>query len=218
MAPLDWASKSGDATLRERVRTDLLELASIWADASVRASSGDQKIAEQTAALSVLEEAEAACGRSTSLRRHIQAIRRALGRSRRLEDRRRTPPADAWERYDLGRFHLRSGRFANAKDQLNKPRHKRPRKTLVQRLSRDLCLPPRSLRRGGGSLPGLRGPLAREPKCSYNHGLALEALGRFALARSAYTRAISIDPRLSAARLNRGILSFRDGDYAAAMR
>jgi tetratricopeptide (TPR) repeat protein len=214
---LDWASRSGDEALRERVRTDLLELASIWADSRVRGSSADAKLSERTAALALLEEAEATCGRSTSLRRQVRAIRRDLGRADDSDAGDDPPPADAWERYDLGRFYLRSGRFLEAMDQFDRASRERPQ-DFWPSFYQGVCA--YHLERFDDAATAFRVCEALSPssaECIFNHALAQEARGERALAWDAYSRAIVIDARLSAARLNRGILSFQRGDDDAAI-
>lgn len=214
---LDWASKSGDVSLRERVRTDLLELASISADARIRNATDVQKTHEQTEALALLEDAEKTCGRSPSLHRQIQAIRHDLNRSEIAGSGDEPTLKDAWECYDLGRFHLRSGRLVEAMDQFEKASRERPQ-DFWPCFYLGLCA--YQLGRFDEAETAFRVCEALSPtsaECSHNHALALEAKDRFDDALAAYSRAVRIDAKLASARLNRGRLNFLRKDYDAAI-
>jgi serine/threonine protein kinase/tetratricopeptide (TPR) repeat protein len=214
---LNWASRSGDRALFERVRTDLQELAFLWADVRVRSSSGADRSDERPAALNLLVEAGATCGRSPSLRRQVREIRRSLGLPAASDEGEEPPPADAWEHYDLGRYHLRASRFAPARAEFEIASRERPQ-DFWPCFYLGLCA--YRLDRFDEATAAFRVCEALAPasaECSYNHALALEAQGRLDLAWSSYARAISLEPGLAPARLNRGILSFRRGDYPAAI-
>ena len=66
----------------------------------------------------------------------------------------------------------------------------------------------------------LQSCLAIEPEaaiCHYNRALTYAALGRAEAAQRGYSRAIELDPGLAAARLNRGILSYKAGRHPEAI-
>ncbi|HVA45421.1 MAG TPA: tetratricopeptide repeat protein [Pirellulales bacterium] len=57
----------------------------------------------------------------------------------------------------------------------------------------------------------------RAPWCYYNRGLANAQLARNDAARRDFDRALDLDPKLAAAALDRGMLSYRDGRYDEAL-
>ena len=74
---LNSEAGSLDPEIEQRIRTDLLELAVVWADLRVRlASKADVDQARREAIL-VLDQAEASCGPSPSLNRERRAYARA---------------------------------------------------------------------------------------------------------------------------------------------
>ena len=94
--------------MEQRIRTDLLDLATLWADLRVRLASTAEAIQARREALRILVEAETDFGPSLVLCRERQAHAEALGladEAQRAEIQARTlVPRTAWEHYALGRM------------------------------------------------------------------------------------------------------------------
>ena len=213
-----------DTGTEESIRTDLLELALVWADLRVRLASKDQAEEARREAIEVLDQAEAACGPSPALSRERRPCAEKIGR----HDPSLGPepaPRSAWEHYDLGRFYLRSGSLREADAEFQRTLDQRPQ-DFWPNFYQGLCA--YHLKQFEASVAAFRTCIALAPEtaeCYYNRGLANAALGRNEHAFSDYSRALKLDPALTSAAINRGILSYEAGhprdavsDFQRALR
>jgi Flp pilus assembly protein TadD len=208
--------ESLDADTEEAIRTDLLELAVVWADLRVRLAADDGRDEALREAIEVLDQAEAACGHSPALSRERRTYARALGRI----DRSPGPelaPQSAWEHYDLGRSYLRSGSLHEADAEFQRTLELRPQ-DFWPNFYQGLC----AFRLGQFDVAAaaFRTCTALAPgtaECYFNRGMADEALGRSEVAYRDYSRALELEPGLMAAAMNRGILSYKAGRADAAV-
>ncbi len=202
-APLDLKTEAG-------VRTDLLELALVWADFRVRFAAPEERAAASAEALRVLDEARELADPSPALDRERQALAAALGIAPSLP--RPVPePKTAWEHYDLGRSYLRTGQIEQASREFQRTLDKKE----------DDFWPNFYFGRCAFLLGRFEEAVAAFGKCivldhdqagcHYNRALAFEKLGRTEAAIHDYDRALELDPHLTAAALNRGILAYKAG-------
>ena len=105
-----------DATVEEQIRTDLLDLAILWADLQVRWAQGGEIEKACREALRILAQAEELLGPSVILRQERQAYTDKLGRAAFADAA--APriiglvPRTAWEHFCLGRSLLGFGQLA----------------------------------------------------------------------------------------------------------
>jgi serine/threonine protein kinase/tetratricopeptide (TPR) repeat protein len=198
------------------VKADLLELAIVWTDLRVRLAPRQDAAAERRAALRCLDEAAAMFGPSPSLDRTRRAHARALGLA--LDPPAAAPaPSSAWEHYELGRSHLRSGEIAAAALEFRRALQHRPQ-DFWPNFYQGLC----AYRLGEyeDACAAFRTCIALAPtaaECYYNRGLAEEALGRLDDAHADHGRALELDGDLAAPALNRGVLGYKAGRYGEAI-
>ena len=199
-----------------QIRTDLLELAVVWADLRVRLASPDTADEARREALCVLDEADAAFGPSPALDRERRTYAHALGRAD-LSDGPGLAPQSAWEHYDLGRSYLRSGQIVRAAEEFRRTLDLRPQDFWAN-FYQGLCA--YRLSRFEEAVAAFRTCIALAPdvaQCYYNRALATEALRQTDQARRDYSRALELDPGLSVAALNRGILAYKEGRHSEAI-
>jgi len=178
--------------VERRVRTDLLELAILWADLHVRLAPAEQLDQARRDALRVLTEAEAELDRSVVLSLERQAYAEALGlrdEARRASDRAaQLEPHTVWEHYAVGRSLLRAGK----------------REAAAAHFQRAVDLDPQAfwpnfyagtcayrLQQYEAALAAFSARVALAPdkdECYYNRGLAYRALGREDLAARDFER------------------------------
>lgn len=100
------------------IRTELLDLAILWASLKVRAAPEAQRSAALRAALELLAEAEKSLGPSVVLQRERQSYAVELsGKPLAPEAPRDKAPSTVWEHYALGRYLLRGGELDAADDE-----------------------------------------------------------------------------------------------------
>ncbi|WP_422932122.1 tetratricopeptide repeat protein [Singulisphaera sp. PoT] len=203
--------KWGDLEAEGQLRTDLRELALAVADFQTRLSAPERAESSRQEALRVLAEAESSLGPSPAIERRRHAYGAVFGPTAAADS-----PTSPWERYDLGRFYLRTGRFDLAVEEFERALEERPQDYWPHFYLGLSCY---RLGRFHDAVSAFRVCLALEPNgvCYFNRGLAWEALGRLDRASKDYGQALALDPRLAAAALNRGILSHRQGHYAEAI-
>jgi eukaryotic-like serine/threonine-protein kinase len=221
---LNSEAGSLDPEIEQRIRTDLHELAVVWADLRVRlASKADVDVALREA-IRVLDEAEASCGPSPSLNRERRAYARALGQP--ISSSSPDPaPRSAWEHYDLGRSYLRSGLVQEAATEFRRTLELEPQ-DFWSNFYQGHCA--YHLGQFEDASAAFRTCIALSPKaawCYHDRARAEEILGQVKQAFNDYSRAIELDPALAAAALNRGILSYKAGrsedaiaDFQRALR
>jgi tetratricopeptide (TPR) repeat protein len=217
---LNVASERGAEASRE-VKTDLVELAAVWADLRIRfAASADQEKAQREV-LTVLDEARASCGPSLAIDLRREPLARALGRSAPSASPPRIPQT-AWEHYDRARYYLRSGRIEPAAVEFQRTLDERPQ-DVWSNFYQGLCA--YRLHHYEDAVAAFRSCIALQTNSAqrnsaiayYNRALAYDALGRPDEAYRDYTRALEHDPKLGTALLNRGILSYKRGRHGAAI-
>jgi serine/threonine protein kinase len=103
--------RQDDPGLELQVQADLLDLAILWTDLSVRLAGSDAAMARQEA-LKVLDEAKRLFGSSCVLEQEWVMHASALGLSKRREAA--VAPRTAWEHCALGRVLFRTGDVAGA--------------------------------------------------------------------------------------------------------
>ena len=200
----------------QRVKTDLLELAAVWADLRLRLAPPSGVDEARRDALNVLDEANASFGPSLALdlRRARRSPRRSGRTSRPVP---RPAPRTAWEHYDLGRYYLRAGRFELAAPEFRQTLDLRPH-DFWSNFDQGLCT--FRLRKFEDAVAAFTACIALMPHsaiCHYNRALAYDAQGRADDAYHDYTGAIARDPLLASALLNRGILSYKGGKSREAI-
>lgn len=199
-----------------KIRTDLLELASIRADLQVRLAPPRDEAEARASALHLLDEAELDCGPSVALDARRRRLRGDAdgGATPRARDE---VPRSAWEYYELGRYALRTGQIAQADAEFRRALDLRP-DDFWSNFYDGLCL--YRLDRFADAESAFRACIVLQPDsaiCHYNRARAYEALGRGDDARRGYARAIALDGRLVVARLNRGLLLYQSGRNAEAI-
>ena len=133
------------------------------------------------------------------------------------DDRAAAPaPSSAGDFCDLGRRHLRAGELELADRQFRAGLELRPEDFWLN-FYHGLC----AYRRKdfGEAVHAFHVCIALSPgtaECFYNRALANEALGHDREALIDYARALDLDPALTAAALNRGVLLYRQGRYDEA--
>ena len=213
-----------DPEVEQRICTDLLELAVVWADLRVRLASKADVDEARREAVRVLDQAEASCGPSPSLNRERRAYARALGLP--ISSSGPDPaPRSAWEHYDLGRSYLRSEQIQEAATEFRRTLELEPQDFWSNFYQGHCAF---DLGQFEDASAAFRTCIALSPKaawCYHNRARAEEILGQVKQAFSDYSRAIELDPALAAAALNRGILSYKAGrpeeaiaDFQRALR
>jgi eukaryotic-like serine/threonine-protein kinase len=202
-----------------RIRTDLLDIITVWADLRVRLAPASEAGEARREALARLEDAAALLGSGPALERLRRAYGKALGRPITSGGAATFPrePQTAWEHCDLGRAYLRADEHARAAEQFQQAVDLRPQ-DFWPNFYQGLCA--YKLGRFEDAVNAFRVciSLAHNPaECYFNRALAYEALGRTDQALRDYTRALECDDRLSDAARNRGILHYAAGRYSEAV-
>ena len=198
--------------IAQRLRTDLLDLAILWADLRVRLTSEHEAEAEaRRDALRILDEAERLFGASPVLAHERQSHAAALGLTEvaRLAARRRAElaPKSAWEHYALGRSLLAAGALEDAALELDRATDLQPQDLWAQ-FARGICAYRRL--RFDAALRAFDICVALSPRtaeCYYNRGRAHAALGHTELARRDYDHAQRLTPQMAPLALNHSIVS-----------
>jgi tetratricopeptide (TPR) repeat protein len=187
----------------ERVRTDLLEVAVVWADLCSGPIPNTGLRVPSPEAMRILDEAEASYGPSFA----IDLRRSALNATDLFEPLRR--PSSSWQHYDLGRALLRAGRPETAIVEFESALQSEPQDFWSQ-FYQGLCA--FRLKRFDEAAAAFRTCVALKPQssiCHYNRAMAEESLGRDEQAEREYTQCLKLDSKRAEAYLNRGILSHK---------
>ncbi len=194
------------------IRTDLLELAVVWASLRVRSAPSAEAEAARREAIGILAEAEAALGPAA-----------AIDRDRRVYAGQAEPappsspePGTAWGHLELGKSYLRTGEIARAAEQFQLGLGHRPQDFWLN-FYQGICA--HRLGQFDEAINAFRVCIALSPdsaECFFNRALAHGALDRSEPAIDDYTRALDRNPSLDAAWLNRGMLRYRQGRHADA--
>jgi serine/threonine protein kinase len=193
------AEVAGDLSIAQNhpeVRTDFLDLATIWANLLVLSEPLEGRQRAQTEAVKILEEAELQFGSSPALRRDLVGYARAIGRTD-LAKLDIPPPQTPWEHYDLGRSYLRSGEHAKAEAEFRRSVDLQPW-AFWPIFFEGLCT--FKLARHHEALSAFSTCIALAPdqaECYYNRAQVFEALGEPDRARADLTRARQLKPSLT---------------------
>jgi serine/threonine protein kinase/Flp pilus assembly protein TadD len=194
-----------------QILPDLLEVAAVWADLSVRLLPSARTRQE---VIALLDELETKTGSSLAI-----ALRRdeILGGPTRPTTDGTLQPRTAWEFHDKGRHEMKVGQFAAAADAFGKALDLKPQ-DFWSNFHQGIC----SYRIGrfGDAVAAFRACCALEPGsaiCRYNCALAYQALGETDLALADYSGAIRLDPTLAPGLLNRGILQYERKQWREAI-
>jgi tetratricopeptide (TPR) repeat protein len=208
-----------DQETREKVRTDLLDLAALLADLRLhwRSAAGGRNEARRAAA-QILHDAKQQFGPSPAVSRELSIYEgrqsRTVGEAAQIDA---TPVRTAWEHYDLGRSYLRSGEHARAAAEFQQSVELHPGE-FWPRFFQGICA--YRLGRYQEALTALEVCVALMPEtaeCYYDRGKVYEALEQPEQAMNDYTHALARNPAFFDAALNRGILAFRAGRHDAAL-
>jgi serine/threonine protein kinase/Flp pilus assembly protein TadD len=205
-----------DVETEQEIRTDLLELAVVWAELRMQFASKTDIDEARSEVRRVLDQADVTCGPSFALDR----VRRACGQPMGTVPTTPNPNSaarTAWDHYDLGRFYLRSGRIQQAATEFQRTLEIRPQ-DFWPNFYQGLCA--YELQQFDEAMAAFRTCIALVPTataCYYNRARAADALGRTQQAFADYTRALQHDPKLAVAALNRGVLSYNAGRYGDAI-
>jgi serine/threonine protein kinase len=206
---------SADPLIREQIQNDLLDLAILWTDLSVRLATAKEETAARREALEVLQRAESMFGPSPVLLQERRIHIRALGLPAKA-DQAALVPRTAWEHYALGRSLLRAGQPAQAAPYFIRAVELQPR-GLWPNYYRGVCA--HQLGRHQEAVMAFSACIAVAPENAglwFNRAVALAAQGYGAEALRDYDQALRLDAALAPAALNRGLLHFRDKRYAEA--
>jgi serine/threonine protein kinase/tetratricopeptide (TPR) repeat protein len=207
-----------DPKLEARIRADLLELMGTWAELHTRTGAPADSRTDQEATLAMLDEARSACGPSLTIDRIRRSLAERLGRAASMPEP-DAAPLSTYDHYDLGRSLLGSQRYAEAIEHFRLCLDRHP-KDFWANFYRGLCEYRLRHYQAAESAFGIcivLAPAGSEAKCYHNRAMAAEALGRDDEALHDYSQALERDPGFTAARLNRGILSFKSGRHAEAI-
>jgi tetratricopeptide (TPR) repeat protein len=205
-----------DAETEQGIKTDLLELAVVWAELRVQLASKANVNEARREACRLLDQAAVACGPSPALNRVRCAYAQAMGAARLGHDP-NPAPLTAWEHYDLGRFYLRAGQVHEAAAEFQRTLDLRPQ-DFWPNFYQGLCA--YQLQQFDEAIAAFRTCIALVPTataCYYNRARAADAMGRTQQAFADYSHALQRDPHLSVAALNRGILSYKGCRYEEAI-
>jgi tetratricopeptide (TPR) repeat protein len=205
-----------DTETEQGIKTDLLELAVVWAELRVELGLKADVAEARRDVCDWLDRAEVVCGPSLALNRVRRTYAQALGIVRPAQEL-DPAPHTAWEHYDLGRFYLRSGRLPEAALEFQRTLDLRPQ-DFWPNFYQGLCA--YQLQQFTEAVAAFRTCIALVPTataCYYNRARASDAMGRTQQAVADYTHALQQDPRLSVAALNRGILFYKACRYDDAI-
>jgi tetratricopeptide (TPR) repeat protein len=196
---------------------DLADLGLLHADLVVRVAGSTGEPQARRAALGILDETEELFGGSAVLDYERTRHRRALGMPAPPMSRPAAASPGAWKHYALGRAYLRSGDLERAAEELKQ----------AKRLEPAGCWPNYYLGvcayRQGNYAAALRsfdvcvGAAHDLAGCFYTRALALSALDETAEALADYNHALRLNPKFTAAWLNRGILHYQAKHYDEAL-
>jgi serine/threonine protein kinase/Flp pilus assembly protein TadD len=209
------------AELANQIRSDLLDVAILWAHLRVRLALVDQTAAARKEALDILQQAEKLLGASCVLYQERLIHARALGRKEVAREAQRhaagSAPRSAWEHQALGRTLFRAGEVQAALGELDRAVELQPR-SLWPNFYKGCCS--YRLGRYDDAVVAFSICLVLAPDsawCAHNRGLAYLQAGRLDRALIDQDRALRLDPGLAAAALSRGMLHYRANRLRAAL-
>jgi tetratricopeptide (TPR) repeat protein len=212
----EFTASDGGAAEQES-RTDLIDLAILWAGLKVRSAAPSEADQARRGALELLDQAEQTFGRSLVLDQERTAYAAATDESPRpAPARNAAAPRSAWEHEALGRFFLHRGRLDDAEQEFRQALQTAP-KSFWPNYYTGICAFQADDR--PAALTAFSVCVALNPEsaeCFFNRGMTLAALDRPDDALDDYSRALEIDPRLAAASLYRGMLHRDAEDFEQA--
>jgi tetratricopeptide (TPR) repeat protein len=200
--------------LARQVEADLLDVAILWTDLSVRLA-GEHPSDTRREALRVLDQAEelfgASCVLAQERRTHAAALKLPEPVAGLLP-----APRTAWEHAALGRALLRAGDLSAAAQAFQQALERNPQDLWASFYSGTCAY--RQARYGDAAL-AFQTCVALAPEqawCFYNRGLAYLEWGRLDRALHDFDTALRLDSTLAAAAQGRGRLHYRAGRFAEA--
>ncbi|MBI3836993.1 MAG: protein kinase [Planctomycetia bacterium] len=217
IAQLDAAASRPD--IEHQLRTDLLDLALLWADLRIRLASAGQAEQARHKALELLDEAQQLCGPSPILELARHEYSAALGTSAPPIGSKLAPdPRTVWEHYAVGRWLFRSEKVEQAQKEFQQAIDLQAN-AFWPNFHLALCA--YRLEHFDEALNAAYACVALSPKsaeCFYNRALSHQALGHTEEALSDFSRASKLDPMLAVALLRRGMLLAELQRYSEATR
>jgi tetratricopeptide (TPR) repeat protein len=209
-----YLGAGGDEEVERRIRTDLTDLAVVWAHLRTQG----QPAQAHREALALLAEAENELGPGCvlELERHLHGcVLEGSGPEKPWSPR--WPARTAWEHYALGRAHFHAGDLPAARAHLEQALALEPG-FLWASFYQGSC----AFRLGQPveALAAFSACVALDPGsawCFYNRGLVYRELEQTERALQDLDRALKIDPTLAAAWLARGVIHFREKRPAQAI-
>ncbi len=214
-------ARFADSADAAEVRTDLLDLALLWASLKVRGALDEHRNAALRDAIELLAEAEQSLGSSMVLQQERQTFAAELADNhpnpapRAAHDK---APRNVWEHYALGRLLLRSGDLNAAAAEFQQALDQAP-DSFWPNYYAGLCAYRReNYQQALNAFYACVALAPRSAECFYNRGLAYAALEQLEPAIHDYSRALELNPALALAALHRGqlYLQLEDSTLAAA--
>lgn len=208
---------TSSAEIEQNLRTDLLDLAVLWASLRIRLAPAGHTDRARRGALELLDEAQVLCGSSLVLELARRECTVALDPE--------APPAvsspvsnprTVWEHYAVGRSLFRSDNLEQAQQEFQLAIDLEPN-GFWPNFYRAICA--YRMEDFEEALNAACVCVALSPQsaeCFYNRALSHQALGHTEQALSDFSRALEMDPQLVVAALHRGMLLTETRRYAEA--
>jgi serine/threonine protein kinase/Flp pilus assembly protein TadD len=207
----------GGSQIRRQLRSDLLDLALLWADMKIRLAPPEMRQQAYRDAARLLDEAQTSCGTSPVLELARHKYRAATDSSHTMAaSDATTKPHTMWEHCAVGRWLLRAGKLDEARKEFQQAIDLEPG-AFWPNFYQMLCTYRK--RDYATALNMACACVALSPKsaeCFYNRALAYQALGRSDPALADFARALELQPRLAIASLRRAMLLCGRQRYAEA--
>ena len=211
-----YATSQSETEADHDVRTDLLDLAVVWAAFRVRYATGPDAENANREAIKILDEAEALLGPSPALKRDRRVYSKVLGLAN-PDPLPRVEPRSAREQYTMGRPELRSGKIIRAAERFQLGLNLRPQDFWLN-FYQGLCA--YRLKQYDPAVNAFRVCIVLSPEtaeCYYNRALAYQALGQLDQSLADYSWALTLNPQLTDAALNRGLIHYHQRHYSDAV-
>ncbi len=197
---------NGNPDVDRRLRTDLLDLALLWADLRVRLAPKSETEQARRDALTLLDEAQTLYGSSAILALARRQLSDSSAGDAALETGDPPPARTAWEHFAVGRFLFRAEQFERAQSEFQRAIDLEPNAFWPNFY---LALSAYRLEQFETALTAASVCIAlspASPECFHNRALAHQALKHEQAALDDFGKALRIDPTLAVARLHRGAL------------
>jgi eukaryotic-like serine/threonine-protein kinase len=189
------------------LRTDLLDLALLWADLRIRLAPDGQAAQERHNALRLLDEAQQLCGPSPILDLARQEYSSASDPDASpVASGLASVPQTVWEHYAVGRWLFRSEKLEEAQTEFQQANQLEPN-AFWPNFYLVLCA--YRLEHFDEALNAAYACVALSPQsaeCFFNRALSHQALGHTEQSLEDFNRALQLDPMLAVASLDRGVL------------